>query len=118
TAAHQRLTTRLRTPALDPHGREPGDPDAGTLPTGQDEAAARAAIRHAAHRPLRDVTAGCGAIHLNTRIAKLMELTNLLMRYRGTSVAGSAEWDEAVRLALLMLAPAAAHITQELRSPT
>jgi leucyl-tRNA synthetase len=49
-------------------------------------------------------------------IAKLMELTNLLMRYRGTSVAGTAEWDEAVRLALLMLAPAAPHITEELWS--
>ena len=49
-------------------------------------------------------------------IAKLMELTNLLMRYRGTSVAGTAEWDESIRLALLMLAPAAPHITEELWS--
>jgi leucyl-tRNA synthetase len=38
------------------------------------------------------------------------------MRYRGSSVAGSPEWDEAVRLALLMLAPAAPHITEELWS--
>jgi leucyl-tRNA synthetase len=38
------------------------------------------------------------------------------MRYRGTPVAGSPEWDEAVRLALLMLAPAAPHITEELWS--
>jgi leucyl-tRNA synthetase len=45
-----------------------------------------------------------------------MELTNLLMRYRGTSAAGTPEWDEAVRLALLMLAPAAPHITEELWS--
>jgi leucyl-tRNA synthetase len=49
-------------------------------------------------------------------IAKLMELANLLMRYRGSVVAGSAEWDEAVRLALLMLAPAAPHVTEELWS--
>jgi leucyl-tRNA synthetase len=45
-----------------------------------------------------------------------MELSNLLMRYRGTPVAGSDEWDEAVRLLLLMLAPAAPHITEELWS--
>ena len=45
-----------------------------------------------------------------------MELANLLMRYRGTPVAGSPEWDEAVRLAALMLAPAAPHITEELWS--
>jgi leucyl-tRNA synthetase len=38
------------------------------------------------------------------------------MRYRGTSVASTPEWDEAVRLALLMLAPAAPHITEELWS--
>jgi leucyl-tRNA synthetase len=47
-------------------------------------------------------------------IAKLMELVNLLMRYRGTSVAGTPEWDEAIRLVLLMLAPAAPHISEEL----
>ena len=49
-------------------------------------------------------------------IAKLMELANTLFRYRGTVAAGSAEWDEAIRLLLLMLAPAAPHITEELWS--
>jgi leucyl-tRNA synthetase len=47
-------------------------------------------------------------------VAKLMELTNLLMRYRGTAVAGTAGWDEATRLLLLMLAPLAPHISEEL----
>ena len=49
-------------------------------------------------------------------IAKLMELANTLFRYRGTAVAGGPEWDEAIRLLLLMLAPAAPHITEELWS--
>ena len=49
-------------------------------------------------------------------VAKLMELSNVLFRYRGTSVAGLPEWDEAVRLLLLMLAPAAPHMTEELWS--
>ena len=49
-------------------------------------------------------------------VAKLMELTNLLMRYRGTAVAGTAGWDEATRLLLLMLAPIAPHISEELWS--
>jgi leucyl-tRNA synthetase len=49
-------------------------------------------------------------------VAKLMELANTLMRYRGTPIAGSAEWDEAVRLLLLMLCPAAPHISEELWS--
>jgi leucyl-tRNA synthetase len=70
----------------------------------------------AAHRTLRDVTADYEAFHFNTMVAKLMELTNLLVRYRGSVVAGSPEWDEAVRLLLLMLAPAAPHISEELWS--
>jgi leucyl-tRNA synthetase len=109
-----RFLNRLWTIAIDPHGREPGDPDSGSLPAGVDEAAARTLIRQTAHRTLRDVTADYEAFHFNTMIAKLMELTNLLMRYRGTVVAGSPEWDEAIRLGLLMLAPSAPHITEEL----
>jgi leucyl-tRNA synthetase len=111
-----RFLNRLWTIALDPHGRERGDPDSGSLPAGQSEADARTAIHQAAHRTLRDVTADYEAFHFNTMIAKLMELANLLMRYRGSAVAGAPEWDEAVRLALLMLAPAAPHITEELWS--
>lgn len=49
-------------------------------------------------------------------VAKLMELSNTLYRYRGTEVAGDREWNEAVRLLLLMLAPAAPHITEEIWS--
>jgi leucyl-tRNA synthetase len=49
-------------------------------------------------------------------VAKCMELANTLFRYRGTAVAGGAAWDEAIRLMLLMLSPAAPHITEELWS--
>jgi leucyl-tRNA synthetase len=49
-------------------------------------------------------------------VAHVIELSNTLMRYRGTEVAGTPEWEEAVRLMLLMLAPAAPHITEELWS--
>ena len=111
-----RFLNRLWTIALDPHGREPGDPESGTLPSGVDEAAARLQIRKAAHRTLRGVTADYEAFHFNTMIAKLMELVNLLMRFRGTAAASSPEWVESVGLALLMLAPAAPHITEELWS--
>src|SRR5262249_46387859 len=98
-----RFLNRLLTIVLDPHRREPGDPEAGTRPGGEDEPAARARIRAAAHRTLKGVTADYEAFHFNTMIAKLMELGNLLMRYRGSAVAASPEWDEAVRMALLML---------------
>jgi len=111
-----RFLNRVWALTLEPHYLEPGDPEAGVLPAGQDEKAARAAIRAAAHRTLRDVTADYDAFHFNTMVAKLMELSNALFRYRGSSVAGGPEWEEAVRLLLLMLAPAAPHIAEELWS--
>jgi leucyl-tRNA synthetase len=111
-----RFLGRVWTLALDPHGTDAGDPEAGRLPGGEDVAAAERTIRAAAHRTLRDITADYEAFHFNTMVAKLMELSNTLHRYRGTEVAGGAAWDEAVRLLLLMLAPAAPHIAEELWS--
>jgi leucyl-tRNA synthetase len=111
-----RFLNRVWTLLLDAHGREPGDPESGSLPAGESEADARAAVRSAAHKTLRDVTADYEAFRFNTMIAKLMELANTLFRYRGTAAAGTPEWDEAIRLLLLMLAPASPHITEELWS--
>ncbi len=111
-----RFLNRVWTLALDPHGVEAGDPESGVLPAGQDAEAASRAIRKAAHQTLRTVSEEYAALHFNTMVAHLMELSNLLMRYRGTEVAGGSAWDEAVRLLLLMLAPAAPHVTEELWS--
>jgi leucyl-tRNA synthetase len=111
-----RFLRRIWTLALDPTGTEPGDPTAGSLPDGVDAARGGHAIKMAAHRTLRGVTGDYEAFRFNTMVAKLMELTNVLVRYRGTELAGGADWDEAVRLLLLMLAPAAPHITEELWS--
>jgi len=111
-----RFLNRVWTLLLDAHGREPGDPESGSLPTGESEAAARAALRSAAHKTLRDVSVDYEGFRFNTMIARLMELANTLFRYRGTAIAGTPEWDEAIRLLLLMLAPAAPHISEELWS--
>ena len=111
-----RFLNRVWYAALDPHGVDAGDPESGVLPAGQDRAAAEKALRAAAHKTLRAVTDEYAEMRFNTMVAHLMELSNLLQRYRGTVVAGSAAWDEAVRLILLMLAPAAPHIAEELWS--
>jgi leucyl-tRNA synthetase len=73
-------------------------------------------MRTVAHRTLRDVTQDIEGFRWNTMVAKLMELRKVLYDYRGTSVAGLPEWDEAVRLLLLMLAPVGPHISEELWS--
>ncbi|HXI46624.1 MAG TPA: leucine--tRNA ligase [Candidatus Acidoferrales bacterium] len=111
-----RFLNRVWGLALDPHRIEPGDPGAGKLAAGEDEAAAELAIRRAAHQALRDVTADYDGFRFNTMVAHLMELSNTLVRYRGSPVAGGAAWDEAIGLLLLMLAPSAPHITEELWS--
>ena len=109
-----RFLHRAWTVALDPHGVEPGDPGAGRLPAGESAVDAERRLRTVAHRTLRTVTGEYEGYRFNTMVAHLMELTNLLMRYRGTEVAGGAAWDEAIRLLLLMLAPAAPQVTEEL----
>ena len=47
-------------------------------------------------------------------VSALMELNNKLVRLRGTEIAGGEAWDEAILLTLLMLAPMAPHIAEEL----
>ncbi len=111
-----RFLNRVWTLALDPHGSEPGDPDAEKLPAGLDAAAAEKAVRAAAHRTLAVVSAEYADFRFNTMVAHLMELSNALMRFRGTEIAGGGAWDEAIRILLLVLAPAAPHIAEELWS--
>ena len=111
-----RFLNRVWYAALDPHGVEAGDPESGVLPAGQDVAAAEKALRKAAHQTLRAVSEEYAEMRFNTMVAHLMELSNLLQRYRGTAVAGTPAWDETIRLILLMLAPAAPHIAEELWS--
>ena len=72
------------------------------------------ALRRQAHRTLKKVTDDHADYHWNTMIAALMELTNRLIRLRGTDVVDEPEWDEAIGLLLLMLAPIAPHISEEL----
>jgi leucyl-tRNA synthetase len=109
-----RFLNRVWHAALDPRGVDPGDPESGVLPAGQDVAAAQKALRTAAHRTLRVVSEEYAELRFNTMVAHLMELSNLLQRYRGTAAAGTPAWDEATRLLLLMLAPAAPHLADEL----
>ena len=85
-----KFLARVWTITLDRTGRESGDPSSGHLPEGEDEQAARDRIRAAAHRTLRDVTEDFEGFRWNTMVAKLMELSNTLFRYRGTTVAGAA----------------------------
>ena len=111
-----RFLGRVWTLALDPHGKEPGDPNAGTLPNGEDQAAAELSIRRAAHKAIAGVEADIEAFRFNTAVAKLMEFANTLFPYRGSPVAGGAAWSEAIDYLLCALAPMAPHLAEEAHS--
>jgi leucyl-tRNA synthetase len=72
------------------------------------------ALRRATHVTMRDVTEDYAEFHFNTAISKLMELSNVLGRARDAGIAGSPVYAEAVDALLLLLAPAAPHISEEL----
>ena len=66
------------------------------------------------HQTVRKVTSDLERIHLNTVIATLMEFTNYLGRVKEKGEVSEAEWAGTIRNLILLLAPAAPHLTEEL----
>jgi len=109
-----RFLRRLWTVVTDPTGREPGDAESGRLPAGMTAESAADDLRRTAHRTLKRVTDDHAEFGWNTMVSALMELNNKLVRLRGSEIAGGEAWQETIRLTLLMLAPMAPHISEEL----
>jgi len=80
---------------------------------GQDPAAERR-LRQETHRTIKAVTEDVEKLRFNTQLAKLMEFSNALSKYQETPVVGTPAWREAVESLLLLLAPTAPHLTEEL----
>ena len=76
------------------------------------------ALRRKTHQTIQRVTDDMEKFRFNTSIAALMELTNVLMSARETSLYGTAAWKEGVDALVLMLAPACPHIAEELWAKT
>ncbi|MEN9258639.1 MAG: leucine--tRNA ligase [Gloeomargarita sp. SRBZ-1_bins_9] len=69
-------------------------------------------LRRVIHQTIQQVTADVtGEYQFNTAIAALMKLTNALTDYAGSN---TGVYDEAIRTLLVLLAPFAPHITEEL----
>jgi len=73
-------------------------------------------LRRAAHRAIKEVGEDFAEFHFNTALSKLMELTNALGAARDDGLAGTDAYAEAVEALLLLLAPLAPHISEELWS--
>ncbi|MCC6174369.1 MAG: leucine--tRNA ligase [Chloroflexi bacterium] len=71
-----------------------------------------AKLRRALHQTIRDVTEDLDKFRFNTMLAKLMTLSNTMQDL--APAASRDAWDEAVRGLLLMVAPSAPHIAEEL----
>jgi len=85
----------------------------GYAPAGEDEDATRD-LRRKTHQTIRKVGDDLQNFSFNTAVAALMELRNAIMDARDERNVGPAAWDEAVDNLLLLLAPIAPHIAEEL----
>jgi leucyl-tRNA synthetase len=66
------------------------------------------------NQTIRAVTADLDAFRFNTMLARLMEFTSYLGKIREADNVGREAWDRAIESLLLMTAPPAPHIAEEL----
>jgi leucyl-tRNA synthetase len=85
--------------------------DAGAAKGGEfSEVELRRAVNHA----IKEVTEDMEAFRFNTAIAELMTLQNAMQKARAAGLGASGAWREGLEALLLLLAPIAPHITEEL----
>ncbi len=71
-------------------------------------------LRHLTHKTIRRATEDIEQFRFNTLIAALMEMTNGLTKARAAGPVRREAWNEAIEALLLMVAPLAPHIAEEL----
>jgi leucyl-tRNA synthetase len=71
-------------------------------------------VRRTIHQTLKRVTEDLEGFRFNTALAAMMEGTNALMRAREAGAVTTAEWSPALRTLVVMLAPFAPHLAEEL----
>jgi leucyl-tRNA synthetase len=88
------------------------EPKGDGLP--QAEQATLRELRRVVHRTIRKATEDLKGFHFNTMVAALMEFSNYLASLKGNWSVDSAIWQEAIDALLLLLAPIAPHLAEEL----
>ena len=86
--------------------------DAGTAEPA-DTAAAQTLTR-LTHRTIKKVDGDIEEFRFNTMLAALMEYTNQLVKPELVALKGTAPWKHALESLMLMMAPAAPHVAEEL----
>jgi leucyl-tRNA synthetase len=70
------------------------------------------------HQTIRKVTEDLERMRFNTMIAALMEFTNYLAKVRDAGAVDSSDWNQSLETLLLLLAPTAPHLAEELWQQT
>ncbi len=76
------------------------------------------ALRRKVHQTIEKVSEGLESFGFNTAVAGLMELKNALVAARKTPVVNGPAYDEAIATMLLLMAPFAPHVAEELWTMT
>jgi leucyl-tRNA synthetase len=79
-----------------------------------DKQKAERELARTTHQTIRKVTEDLERIRFNTMIAALMEFTNYLVKVKETGSVTPSAWEEAVKTLILLLAPTAPHLAEEL----
>jgi leucyl-tRNA synthetase len=75
-------------------------------------------LRRVAHQTIQRVEHDIADFKFNTMVAALMEFTNALYKARAAGLAGTPAWGEAIEALMLLIAPVAPHIAEELWART
>ena len=71
-------------------------------------------LRRAVHTAIKEVTEDFEGFTFNTAVAQLMTLQGAMSKLKGSELAESPEWREAVSSLLLLISPIAPHLAEEL----
>jgi leucyl-tRNA synthetase len=79
---------------------------------------AEKALSRLSHQTIRKLTQDLEKLRLNTMVAAMMEYTNYLAKVKEEGSVSPPAWDEAIKTLLLLLAPTAPHLAEELWQQT
>jgi leucyl-tRNA synthetase len=89
-----------------------------SLPSEAPDQRAAKDLRHRTHKTIKKVTEDLGRFRYNTMLASLMEFSNHLAKVLSEKSVDSTSWQEATDTLLLLLAPTAPHLCEELWTRT
>src|SRR5690606_25433547 len=87
---------------------------AGAKAAGRSDGGASPDLRYATNLAIKNVTEDLEGFRFNTAVAELMTLQNAMAKVKAAGGTADPSWRAASRALLLMLAPIAPHIAEEL----